>query len=211
MWTTRSLGDLGEQFGDDAIATSFVEPVDTYCDMSHLLCRESWGDDPPLGVAYLCGVMPNQPSQKAADAAVARTIEDLLAAHATTLWPRADDKGGGFDWSVLRDPASGAGADRLTTQYLRANWVATERYVLSPHGSIQHRLREDALVAAVGDPELGPGIDNLYLAGDWTLNGVNGGCVEAATMSGMRASRAISGTPEVIACENEKWLHWIEQ
>ncbi len=207
VWTTKPLGTLGARFTGDAIVTSFVEPIDTYCDMSHLLLREDWGDDPPLGVAYFCGAMPDQASQADADATAAEGLRDLLEQHATELWPAARLKGGGFDWSVLRDPNRATGPARLASQYVRANFVPTEHYVLSLAGSIKYRLREDALVK----PETGPGIDNLYLAGDWTLNGINGGCVEAATMSGMRASRAICGTPAVVACENEEWLQGIEQ
>jgi hypothetical protein len=40
---------------------------------------------------------------------------------------------------------------------------------------------------------------NLYLAGDWTLNGLNAGCVEAAVMSSMQAARAISAHCAVIS------------
>jgi hypothetical protein len=44
---------------------------------------------------------------------------------------------------------------------------------------------------------LAPGartFENLYLAGDWTSNGLNTLCVEAAVMSGMRAASCLSGT-----------------
>jgi uncharacterized protein with NAD-binding domain and iron-sulfur cluster len=211
MWTTTPLDQLGARFGGTAIATSFVEPIDTYCDMSHLLDRESWGDHPPLGVAYFCGVMPDQASQAAADTEVARAVHDLLRDHATELWPRAVRPDGSFDWSVLFDPAGGDDAARFAAQYLRANFEPTERYVLSTAGSTVHRLREDALVEAARTGRSGPGVTNLYLAGDWTLNGINGGCVEAATMSGMRASRSICGTPSSICAENVDWLTRVEQ
>jgi uncharacterized protein with NAD-binding domain and iron-sulfur cluster len=211
VWTTRTLDDLGARFGKDAIATSFVEPIDTYCDMSHLLVREEWGAGPPLGVAYFCGVMPDQQTQAAADAEVARGVHDLLRDHATELWPKATRADGSFDWSVLFDAAGGDDRARFEAQYLRANFEHTERYVLSVAGSTAHRLREDALVEAARSKAHGPGITNLYLAGDWTLNGINGGCVEAATMSGMRAARSICGTPAFISAENVDWLTRVEQ
>jgi uncharacterized protein with NAD-binding domain and iron-sulfur cluster len=44
---------------------------------------------------------------------------------------------------------------------------------------------------------------NLYLAGDWTLTGLNCGCVEAATMSGLQASQAISGFPANVPGESD--------
>jgi hypothetical protein len=43
------------------------------------------------------------------------------------------------------------------------------------------------------------------LAGDWTDSGFNAGCVEAATMSGLLAALAITGsddTTEVIGCDH---------
>jgi uncharacterized protein with NAD-binding domain and iron-sulfur cluster len=36
---------------------------------------------------------------------------------------------------------------------------------------------------------------NLYLAGDWTQCTLNCGCMEAATMSGMRCANAVCGYP----------------
>ena len=211
VWTTRELPSLGCEFGRDAIATSFVEPVDTYCDMSHLLVRERWDTDPPRGVAYFCGVMDDEVTQADADAAARRTVTDLLREHATDLWPAAKLADGSFDWSVLRDPSGATGPARLAAQYVRANFEPTERYVLSLPGTTSSRLPPDGLVRAAEGKLAGPGIRNLYLAGDWTLTGINGGCVEAATMSGMRAAQAIGGEPRVIACENNEWLQRIEQ
>jgi uncharacterized protein with NAD-binding domain and iron-sulfur cluster len=210
VWTKTSLEAMGSPFGGPAIATSFVEPVDTYCDMSHLLPREDWGEDPPLGIAYFCGVMADQPDQASADKEVASSIEALLHDYATVLWPDATDDTGAFDWSHLYAPGRGAApSERLAAQYLRANVVPTERYVRTPAGSTVHRLAPDALVVA--DPTGPDHCPNLYLAGDWTLNGVNGGCVEAATMSGMQAARAVCGTPDEVSGENVHWLSRVEQ
>ena len=39
------------------------------------------------------------------------------------------------------------------------------------------------------------GYDNLYLAGDWTDNGLNAGCIEAAVVSGLQAANAVAGRP----------------
>lgn len=54
-------------------------------------------------------------------------------------------------------------------------------------GSTKYRLRSADSTYA-----------NLYLAGDWIQNGQNLGSFEATTVSGMLASRAISGFPERI-------------
>jgi uncharacterized protein with NAD-binding domain and iron-sulfur cluster len=47
------------------------------------------------------------------------------------------------------------------------------------------------------------GFRNLVLAGDWTRNTVNLGCVEAAVSSGMMASRKISGHPQHVEGESD--------
>jgi uncharacterized protein with NAD-binding domain and iron-sulfur cluster len=41
------------------------------------------------------------------------------------------------------------------------------------------------------------GYDNLVLAGDWTDNGLNAGCIEAATLSGLQAANALLGRPRL--------------
>jgi uncharacterized protein with NAD-binding domain and iron-sulfur cluster len=77
------------------------------------------------------------------------------------------------------------GRGRFQGQYWHANVMPSERYVISPPGSSKHRL-------PAHDPQE---FTNLYLAGDWTDNGFNLGCVEAATMSGRLASHAMCGYP----------------
>jgi uncharacterized protein with NAD-binding domain and iron-sulfur cluster len=41
-------------------------------------------------------------------------------------------------------------------------------------------------------------LNNVWLAGDWTDNGIDGGSVEAAVASGRLASRAICGFPKEV-------------
>ena len=60
--------------------------------------------------------------------------------------------------------------------------------MLTPAGSVEHRL-----------PSGDSGFENLALAGDWTRNGIDGGCVEAAVISGIEAAASISGQPLVPA------------
>ena len=54
--------------------------------------------------------------------------------------------------------------------------------MLTPAGSVKHRL-----------PSGQSGFENLALAGDWTRNGIDGGCVEAAVISGIEAAESITG------------------
>lgn len=46
------------------------------------------------------------------------------------------------------------------------------------------------------------GFDNLLIAGDWLKTGLDSGCVEAAVMGGMQASRALCGAPRMIVAED---------
>jgi hypothetical protein len=84
------------------------------------------------------------------------------------------DKDGAFDESSVVD------------LFFRANVDPSERYVMSVKGSTQYRLNGGQ-----------SGYTNLYLAGDWTYNGLNAGCVEACTMSGRIVSNALTGQPEL--------------
>jgi uncharacterized protein with NAD-binding domain and iron-sulfur cluster len=60
----------------------------------------------------------------------------------------------------------------------------SDRYVQSLPGTTKYRLSP-----------LDMSFDNLTIAGDWTSNGLDAGCIEAAVMSGLLASHAISSTP----------------
>ena len=81
--------------------------------------------------------------------------------------------------------AGGTGRPRrLSSQFVRINVDPSDRYVMCVPGSDQHRLRSDE-----------SGFDNLFLAGDWTDNGINAGCIEAAVLSGLQAANAVLGRP----------------
>ncbi|HEU4975306.1 MAG TPA: NAD(P)-binding protein [Baekduia sp.] len=194
-----------EQLGVDPpgmVSGAYVPPLDTLCDMTHLLPREGW----PAGagvrsIAYLCGTMPDVAGETQAEAdarAYAGALEHLRR-DALVLWPGAacgdrGHEGAGFDWSLLHDPEGREGEERLRAQYWRANVRGSERYVLTPPGSVAHRLRADE-----------SGCANLVLAGDWTRNGICGGSVEAAVTSGKLAARALSGSPAVVP-GTDGWL-----
>jgi uncharacterized protein with NAD-binding domain and iron-sulfur cluster len=181
VWLTRPIDELRNPTGSDGLdppATAYVEPFDTYCDMSHLLDAEGYaGGDRPQGVAYFCAVLPDDAEEAAVREGALRYLEQASA----TIWPGAV-RDGAFDWSVLFDPHDRVGRDRLDAQYFRANLTGSDRYVTTPAGSVDARLDSDQ-----------SGFDNLVLAGDWTHNGIDGGCVEAAVVSGERAAEALIG------------------
>lgn len=183
LWLTRPIDELGGPPAGDGLdppATGFAEPFDTYCDMSHLLGAEGYGGGAgPKGVAYFCAVLPDPADPAAAQESVLLAAAEYLEQRAATIWPLAASNGA-FDWNVLFDPEGREGRDRLRAQYVSANVAGTDRYVTTPAGSVDARL----------DPEQS-GFENLVLAGDWTHNGIDGGCVEAAVVSGERAASAL--------------------
>ena len=128
-------------------------------------------------LAYFCAVLPD-----GADAA--ESEHRSAPARCNTSSDRLQRSGPGPSETAsstgmccsIRSAATGA--DRLEAQYFRANVAATDRYVTTPAGSVDARL----------DPGRS-GFENLVLAGDWTHNGIDGGCVEAAVISGERAAR----------------------
>jgi uncharacterized protein with NAD-binding domain and iron-sulfur cluster len=196
LWLTKAASALGWPF-ESSITTSYVKVADTYSNMSQLLDRERWtGKRCPEEVVYLCGVIDHRGvlTQPDADARVRENAVQFLSRDARALWPGACNGGDDFDWETLFDPSRAKGAKRIDSQFLRANFQQTERYVMTRAGSISSRLAADE-----------SGFTNLKLAGDWTRNGIDGGSVEAAVTSGMQASRAICGSPRVIQGE-KGWL-----
>ena len=201
IWLKPTLHETGWSL-PSPMSTAYALPFETWGDFTHTLATECWPRRQRPGmVAYACGPMrngrqrapewftdpgfPGREHQRALDAM--RCYLDECAGH---LWPNTMTPEG-FDWSQLVDLEEGVGEERLRAQFCLANIEPTERYVLSVPGSLRYRLRSDR-----------SGFANLYLAGDWTFNGMNLGCVEAAVMSGMRAARAICGHPEKIIGED---------
>jgi uncharacterized protein with NAD-binding domain and iron-sulfur cluster len=199
LWLTQSSADLGYPApgdGQKPAVTAFVEPYDTWADMSHLLDRETWRPaDHVKSIAYFCNAFQDAPEIPAPftapdfPAAQLARVRQLAIAFLNsgaiqTLWPRC---GQPFNWTLLVNRTGATGEAALDTQYLRANIDGTERYVLSLAGTPGYRLHPGE-----------SGFPNLYLAGDWTYNVVNAGCVEAAVISGRLAAYAICGHPRHI-------------
>ena len=198
LWLEKHSEELGWAHEENSVAGCYVEPLDTYCDMSHLIPRESWGDTPAVrGIAYFCGVLDDRAGESAAEAR--RRVRDnaieFMNRDAGALWPSAGMAGGGFDWQILAGSRGSAAEERFESQYWRANVAPSERYVLTPAGSVNQRL-----------PSNDSGFDNLVLAGDWTKNGIDGGCVEAAVTSGMQAAGKLTGVKRPITGQSPRWL-----
>jgi uncharacterized protein with NAD-binding domain and iron-sulfur cluster len=190
LWLTEDEQTLGWS-ERDVTTSGYPGAFHTYAAMSELIDAESWPvDERPAALAYFCHVLPTVPPPPSGDvsyparelARVRAGAVQYLTDDVVHLWPNCRVHGG-FRWDLLAGSAA-AGAARLDDQYLRANVDPSDRYVLSVPGTRQFRLRADA-----------SGYDNLWLAGDWTDNGLNAGCIEAAVVSGIQAANALRGRP----------------
>jgi uncharacterized protein with NAD-binding domain and iron-sulfur cluster len=193
LWLNRPIDELGWSHGANTAMSSYTEPLDTYCDMSHLIDVEDWRENQMASIAYFCGVLPDD-AATITEAGAGGTAREAAVRYLNysigAVWPGAVTPDGHFEWKLLVDDQDRSGAARFDSQYWRANTSGTERYVTPPAGSVVHRLRADE-----------SGYPNLVLAGDWTRNGIDGGCVEAAVTSGRQAARAICGEPKFIPGE----------
>ena len=201
VWLSRTLEELGWR-SPPTVMTGYAEPLNTYADMAQLIPRETWLPGVVKDVAYFTAPLldapvippftdhdfPRREHERLKQLSI-RWLRECTGA----LWPKAPCYNPtGLDWELLVDPRGKQGVARFDSQFWRANIDPPERYVLSLPGSTAARL---------GSHE--SDFPNLYLAGDWTLTGLNCGCVEAATMSGLQASQAISGFPAHIPGESD--------
>lgn len=202
LWLEPTLGELGWRHPSPVI-DAYDDPFNTWADMSFLLEREAWaGPTRPGSLAYLVGPLhehePPPPPGAAAAGFQARQVQAVRARvrgwldrAATGLWPATASSGTpSFDTTKLFAP----GGEALADQYARANVAGSERYVQSLRGSTRHRLFAAA-----------SGVAGLYLAGDWLNTGINSGDVEAATISGLQAARAVLGSTSPISGEGDGW------
>lgn len=187
LWLREDEPTLG--WGRPGMTVSaFERPLSTWASMPQLIAVEDWPDaERPGSIAYFCGAIdapwpPDRPwpeyvrfHQSEAHA----SAEEFIEKHLPHLLPgvRGPD---GVRWDLLCG-WNGSG-DPLASQFVRVNVDPSDRYVMCVPGSDHHRLRSDE-----------SGFDNLYLAGDWTDNGINAGCIEAAVLSGLQAANALVG------------------
>src|SRR6185437_6163864 len=194
IWTTKTGQEMGWPSDQTALLGGYTEPMDTLSDMSQTLSYEAWDEGAePKSVQYWCGPMADAPEipppytksdfpERQLDRVKAEAIR-FLEKDIRPVWPAATDPSnpGGLDWNVLLAPQGSTGTARLDAQYFRANIDPSERYVFARQRTCRYRLEPG-----------NSGFDNLFLAGDWTRNGINAGCVESAARSGALAAEAVS-------------------
>jgi len=192
LWLDTDMAHLGWHHGPVTLS-GFVEPFDTWADMTHLANKEAWPRE-PQAIAYFCSVLPDDhgdprdpayPTQRRTE--VRENAVRFLNRDVARLWTHAHARPGEFRWDLLLNPAAGLGAYgemRFDTQYWTANVNPSDRYTLALPGTAKYRISP-----------LDPTYDNLTICGDWTDSGFNSGCVEAAVMSGRLAAHALSRRP----------------
>jgi uncharacterized protein with NAD-binding domain and iron-sulfur cluster len=179
LWLDATEAEMGWDGPRGVTLSGIGEVFDTWASMSHLLGLEGWPSaGAPRSIAYFCGAMPDADPANG-DQVVRDALRRFLEQEMGALWPGTRDSTG-FRWEVLWDDLRRSGPDRLSGQYVRANLDPSDRYVQSLPDSGKHRIAPGRT-----------GFDNLAVAGDWTACGLDAGCVEAATRSGILAARAI--------------------
>lgn len=191
LWMNRSLEELGwdnSTMGEHPFIADYAKPLSSAGDYSTLAVKEDWPDGKaPKTIWYFCsswsaGETPSPDDDSFPMRARARFKEqslDWLNQYLEHLFPNVVSNGE-LDWDLFIDERNRQGAARFDAQYWRTNVNPSDHYVLSVPGSSSARLRADE-----------SGVGNLVLAGDWTYNGFNLGCVEAGVMSGKLAARVL--------------------
>ena len=200
VWFDPAAAQLGSI--PAALMTGYTDPLQTWGDFSHLIVREDWPvGKVPGNLAYFCGPMTEPDvTPPYSD----HSFQDHEDNRAKVIGLQSLQQGGahlfpsiappntgvtGLDWNKLTDPQNRNSWLRFNAQYWRANVSPAERYVLAVPGSSKTRLRNGL-----------SGFKNVFVAGDWVYTGL-AGSIEGAVMSGMFASRAISGSPAVVPGE----------
>lgn len=174
IWTSQTLEELGWD-GPSTISTNAGGLMGSWADMSEVLEHEAWPGDVKT-LLYLVDTAPDEWFEGMDRAEAAELVQDKA---------RAAFEGTRHRFPAIDEPALAAAPgtdDKLACQYYRANISTSERYILTPPGSVQYRLAPDE-----------SDFSNLWLAGDWTRTSINGGSVEAAVESGLSAAEAIDG------------------
>lgn len=197
LWIKRPASELFSR--PIGLLTGFAAPQPSLGDFTHLLAREAWppGPDAPKFLAYHTGsdvalplaeaVRPRPPDWPAAmNQAWRERFAAWLREHYRDLYDRAPATFEEF-LELFVAPPEAKGLDRLWAQYFHMAVQPSDLYILSQPGAMHLRLRPHE-----------SWVQHLVLCGDWTRTDLNCGCVEAATQSGMLASRVLSGEPTYV-------------
>ena len=185
---------------DEPVMTAYQVPLETWANMAHLLPIEGWRErDGVRGLLYACGQLgqgddpvsasdPRERRPHGAGGGGARLSRGAPRAHLA-------GRRGLAGKSAVGDPLRSGRARRSGA--LESPVFARQRRPLGSLRAVSAWLAEASLAADES------GFEGLVLAGDWTRTGYNLGCIEAATMSGLMAARAL-GAPVSIVGEGPR-------
>jgi uncharacterized protein with NAD-binding domain and iron-sulfur cluster len=194
LWLKRPLGELGWN-KPEPLLSLFVDPFNTWADMSQVIPRESWPAAlEPRAIEYYTGPGhgPTYAPPPGDDPGIDQKAKDECKEHAltylresiTTLLPDAVDPRNppGVAWGLLVDPRNGFGEERFDAQYWRKNGGPSERCTIALPGTNQYRMAAGAT-----------GYPNLFVTGDWTDDGSQLAYMEGTITSGILSARAVAG------------------
>jgi len=192
VWMKPDVRELGWD-RPPVVLSGFVQPFDTWADMTHLVPEEHW-PDPVRSIAYFCSVLPDSRPEAGVSRGFHAAERERVRANAVrfldedvqAIWPHAVSQNGGFRWDLLANNGGVGDGHPFDTQHWAANVNPSDRYALSLPGSIEYRLSP-----------LDMSFDNLTIAGDWTATGLDTGCIESAVISGLLAAHALSRRPRL--------------
>jgi len=125
IWLNKDLQELGWKKASP-VMDAFVEPMNTWADMTRLVPRENWPVSSNIkNTAYFCGPMESGIAPATQTDEPAKALDSVITESNRFLnndikafWPQSVNAGGAFDWnSVVR-------------KFDRTNIDPTERYVL---------------------------------------------------------------------------------
>ena len=173
LWLRDDMTRLGLDDGPLVNLPGFVEPFDTWADMTHVASREAW-TDPPRSIAYFCNVLPGRSGPDVTEKRWEEDAEFLARRRHEVrdnavrfmngdlhhLWPKAHLGPGRFDWTRLLSTRSVASSESaFDTQFWTANVSPTDRYVSSLPGS---RASDLAAGPHVRQPDARWRLDELW-------------------------------------------------
>lgn len=217
MWTYNTTHELGfgpkMAPGKDALMISDgPEAFNTVADFSHLCKMETDnakvnGGVPATNINFLSmheyngddspdfsnTSIPKAMHQEVYDATVKYLEHEIK-----WLLPK-------WNYDTMVAPVGVKGQDRLKHQYWRANFEPGDLYALSVAGSIESRVTPFKFRhPETGKETAGPQpFANMAHAGDHTNNGLDDGCAETATTSGVMAAWGLTGGKSPT-----KWTDW---
>jgi uncharacterized protein with NAD-binding domain and iron-sulfur cluster len=189
LWLREDEQSLGWPHTGTTVS-AYEQPLHTWASMPQLIDVECWpAAERPGAIAYFCGALDAREPERSGWSAYASEHRSRVRSNAIELVEKrlahllpGTAARGSFRWELLCGLNGARGTDAIDSQFYVANIDPSDRYVQCAPGSDAYRLRPDE-----------SGYDNLVLAGDWTDNGLNAGCIEAATISGLQAANAVLG------------------